>query len=193
MAELSMDRKEFARLCAIEIQKAAKLSGGRLPDADFVRVMSMDMAGSQALSMVPCSRVPELFSIARAHYAETPVLRHLVKAWDNHMRPESSAPAPKDAPRLPSPGLHNSEARMRHLAAVRTSLAMGKTFQGCEAEAWMDQLLKTDPSREEVQAMVSASTQNSLAYYERCPDIPPFWGHWMLHYGIKSGESNVAN
>ena len=75
MYDLNPDRKEFARVCGLEIQKAAKLAGTRMPDADFVAVMAMDMASSQALSRVPHSRVPELFAIARANYSETPVLR----------------------------------------------------------------------------------------------------------------------
>ena len=204
MAELSLDRKEFARLCAMEIQRAAKLAGAKMPDADFILEMSLDMAASPALSRVPGSRVPELFSLARAHYAETPVLRHLVKAWEYHMKPQADAPAPKDAPRLAPPTeLAHSEAQMRHLAAVRTSIAAGgnmavmtetrdrngdhNTVSLCgelEAQDWMIPLLELDPSRGEVEAMARASTENSLAFYRRCPDLYPCWGKWLAHYGI---------
>lgn len=203
MAELSIDRREFARLCAIEIQKAAKLAGAKMPDADFVREIALDIAGSPALSRVACSRVTELFAVARAHYSETPILRHLVKAWDNHMKPQD-APAPKDAPRLAPPAeLVHSEAQMRHLAAVRTSIAAGghmrmmtqsrdrdgnqNTVSLCgelEAQEWMLPLLELDPSRGEVEAMRKASTGNTLAFYRRCPDLYPCWGKWLAHYGI---------
>lgn len=198
MAELSLDRKEFARLCAMEIQRAAKLAGTKMPDPDLVREMALDMAASHALSRVPGSRVPELFSLARAYYDETPVLRHLVKAWDNHMRPQD-APAPKDAPRLPPPSeLPHSEAQMRHLAAVRASIACGghsalmaiardaaeDVRRELEAQDWMIPLLELDPSRGEVEAMARASTDNSLAFYRRCPDLYPHWGKWLAHYGI---------
>ena len=201
MAELSIDRREFARLCAMEIQRAAKLAGTKMPDPDFVREIALDMASSHALSRVPCSRVAELFSLARSYYAETPLLRHLVKAWDNHMKPQAEAPAPKDAPKLaPPPELAHSEAQMRHLAAVRTSLAEGghmaamatcekKTtaVELCEplqAEDWMFQLLELDPSRGEVEAMARACTLSSLVWYKSNPDRYPCWGKWLNHYGI---------
>ena len=36
----------------------------------------------------------------------------------------------------------------------------------------------------EVEAMARASTDNSLAFYRRCPDLYPCWGKWLAHYGI---------
>lgn len=185
----------------MEIQRAAKLAGTKMPDADFVREMALDMASSPALARVANSRVAELFAIARAHYEETPLLRHLVKAWDNHMKPKAEAPTPADRPRLEPPQIDHSEAQMRHLAAVRTSMAAGGQMRvmatvrkredhsvtlcsELEIEGWMVPLLEQDPSRMEVKAMARACTPSSLAFYRRRPDIYPHWGRWLEHYGI---------
>lgn len=201
MAELSIDRKEFARLCAIEIQKAAKLSGAKMPDSDFVQVIALDMASSPGLAHVPTSKVPELFAIARAHYSETPILRHIVKAWETHMKPKQDAPMPSDAPRLmPPPSLSRIESNMRKLAAVRTCMASGGHMQimsmareaaSCytnvlEIEDWMNDPLMDDPSIEETRAMIAASTESSISFYLRNPGLQPCWGHWIMHYGLSS-------
>lgn len=204
--ERSLDRREFARLCVLEMGRAAKLAGTKSPDPDTLQMLAEDMAGSPALSRVPCSRVRELFAHARAHHSETPVLRHLVKSWGT-LSPKAE-PTPKDAPRLPAPPeLCNSEAQMRKLAAVRTVLAergqMGLVYQRgarttvaglyppthnladqLEPEEWMLPLLELDPSRGEVEAMVKASTPSSIAFYKRRPDIYPCWGQWLAQYGF---------
>ena len=183
MTSLSADRKEFARLCVVEMKLASKLSGGKMPDQDWLAAMAEDMARSPALAKVPCSRLKELFAHARAYYAEAPILRHLVKSWAT-ISPKAE-PTPKDAPRLaPPPALDHSEAQMRKLAAVRTAKAMGQTFAECDEEDWMVPLLQQDPSRVEVAAMRKASTDSTLAFYRRMPDLPPCWGQWMAHYGF---------
>ena len=203
--ERSLERREFARLCVLEMGRAAKLAGNKSPDPDTLQMLAEDMADSQALARVPSSRVRELFAHARAHHSETPVLRHLVKSWAA-ISPKSE-PTPKDAPRLPAPPeLSHSEAQMRKLAAIRTILAeqnrMGidvqtsghlRSVDPCQAhnladqmepEEWMLQLLEQDPSRDEVDAMVKASTPSSIAFYKRRPDIYPCWGQWLAHYGF---------
>lgn len=206
MTSLSADRKEFARLCVVEMKRASKLSGGKMPDQDWLAAMAEDMARSSALAKAPCSRVTELFAHSRAYYAEAPILRHLVKSW-NALRPKAE-PLPSDAPMLaPPPALDHSEAKMRKLAAVRTVLAergqFGLAIDGrglsvvtlvqastraiakeLDVEDWMVPLLQHDPSREEVAAMRKASTDSTLAFYRRMPDLPPCWGGWIAYYGI---------
>ena len=107
--------------------------------------IAQDMAESLP-ARIPHERVPELFRVARAHYARVPSLNDLQRAWDNHMKPQAEAPAPKDAPKLaPPPELAHSEAQMRHLAAVRTAIAEGRTFELCAREDWMEPYLAADP------------------------------------------------
>ena len=204
--ERSLERREFARLCILEMGRAAKLAGGKSPDPDTLQMLAEDMADSPALARVPSSRVRELFAHARAHHSETPVLRHLVKSWAT-ISPKTE-PTPRDAPRLPAPPeLCNSDAQMRKLAAARTVLAergqMGLVWQSgektavaelyppthnladqLEPEEWMIPLLEQDPSRVEVEAMLKASTPSSFAFYKRRPDIYPCWGKWLAHYGF---------
>lgn len=196
--ELSADRKEFARLCQLEIQKAAKLSGARLPDLETVKIMALDMAASPALARIPCQRVTELFAHARANYAESPILRHLVKSAQA-IKP-IDAPAPTDAPRLPPPkGLQGDAGRLRKLAAVRTCIAEGGAIMqianglcgnlgslALRKEPWMEPLLDADPTREEVQAMIEA-TPVGVAWFMANPNKAPYWGRWIKEYGL-AGE-----
>ena len=211
---LSTDRLEFRRVCDLELNKAAVLAGAfdKLATTDQVDqakkrlfAIAQDMAESLP-ARIPHDRVPELFRVARAHYARVPGLHDLQRAWDNHMKPQAEAPAPKDAPKLaPPPELDRSEAQMRHLAAVRTSLAEGgqmrvsatrgkkaSTAELCsplQAEEWMHPLLALDPSRAEVEAMTRACTSSSLAWYVANPAIPPCWGGWIAFYGIGARNS----
>lgn len=212
---LSTDRLEFRRVCDIELNRAAVLAGAfdklaTTDQADQAKKRLFAIAQDMAESLparIPHERVPELFRVARAHYARVPALNDLQRAWDNHMRPQAEAPAPKDAPKLaPPPELAHSEAQMRHLAAVRTSLAEGgymrtvitrekktSTAELCspvQMEEWMIPLLELDPSRGEVEAMTRACTSSSLAWYAANPNIPPCWGGWIAFYGIgaKSNE-----
>lgn len=201
--ELSADRKEFARLCGLEIQKAAKLSGGRLPDLETVRVIALDMASSSALNRIPCQRVGELFSHARANYSETPILRHLVKSAQA-IKP-IDAPAPTDSPRLPPPkGLQGDAGRLRKLAAVRTCIAEGGAIMqianglcgnlgslALRQEPWMEPLLDADPTREETQAMIEACPVG-VAWFLVNDSRPPFWGRWLREYGLVSADKPLA-
>lgn len=206
---LSTDRLEFRRVCDLELNKAAVLAGAfdKLATTDQVDqakkrlfAIAQDMAESLP-NRIPHERVPELFRVARAHYARVPGLHDLQRAWDNHMKPQAEAPAPKDAPKLaPPPELAHSEAQMRHLAAVRTSLAEGGRMAAmatCEkkttavepcdpmqAEDWMFPLLELDPSRGEVEAMARACTLSSLVWFKSNPDRHPCWGKWLNQYGI---------
>lgn len=206
---LSTDRLEFRRVCDLELNKAAVLSGAfdKLATTDQVDqakkrlfAIAQDMAESLP-NRIPHERVPELFRVARAHYARVPALNDLQRAWDNHMKPQAEAPAPNDAPKLaPPPELAHSEAQMRHLAAVRTGLAEGghmAVMAMCEkkttavelcdplqAEEWMLPLLELDPSRCEVEAMARACTISSLVWYKSNPDRYPCWGKWLGQYGI---------
>ena len=206
---LSTDRLEFRRVCDLELNKAAVLAGAfdKLATTDQVDqakkrlfAIAQDMAESLP-ARIPHGRVPELFRVARAHYARVPGLHDLQRAWDNHMKPQAEAPAPKDAPKLaPPPELAHSEAQMRHLAAVRTSLAEGghmaamatcekktKAVELCEplnVEDWMLPLLELDPSRGEVEAMARACAPSTLAWYKNNPDRYPCWGKWLNQYGI---------
>lgn len=210
---LSADRLEFRRVCDIELNKAAVLSGAfdKLSTTDQVDqakkrlfAIAQDMAESLP-SRIPHGRVPELFRVARAHYARVPGLHDLQRAWDNHMKPQAEAPAPKDAPRIaPPPALAHSEAQMRHLAAVRTCIACAghaaimsiardaaaDVKRELEAQEWMRPLLELDPSREEVSAMASACTKSSLAWYAANPEIPPCWGGWIAFYGTGAKNNN---
>ena len=206
---LSTDRLEFRRVCDLELNKAAVLAGAfdKLATTDQVDqakkrlfAIAQDMAESLP-NRISHERVPELFRVARAHYARVPGLHDLQRAWDNHMRPQAEAPAPKDAPKLaPPPELAHSEAQMRHLAAVRTGLAEGGRMAAmatcekrttavelCEplqAEEWMFPLLELDPSRGEVEAMARACTSSSIAWYAANQNVPPCWGGWIAFYGI---------
>ena len=206
---LSTDRLEFRRVCDLELNKAAVLAGAfdKLATTDQVDqakkrlfAIAQDMAESLP-ARIPHERVPELFRVARAHYARVPGLHDLQRAWDNHMKPQAEAPAPKDAPKLaPPPELAHSEAQMRHLAAVRTSLAEGghmaamatcekktKAVELCEplnVEDWMLPLLELDPSRGEVEAMARACTLSSLVWFKSNPDRYPCWGKWLNQYGL---------
>lgn len=206
---MSTDRLEFRRVCDLELNKAAVLSGAfdKLATTDQVDqakkrlfAIAQDMAESLP-ARIPHERVPELFRVARAHYARVPGLLDLQRAWDNHMTPQAEAPAPKDAPKLaPPPELAHSEAQMRHLAAVRTSLAEGghmAAMATCEkkttavglceplqAEDWMFPMLELDPSRGEVEAMARACSLSSLVWYKSNPDRYPCWGKWLNQYGI---------
>ena len=201
--ELSADRKEFARLCQLEIQKAAKLSGTRLPDLETIRIMAVDMAASPSLARIPCQRVPELFAHARANYAESPILRHLVKSAQA-IKPMDS-PAPSDAPRLAPPKpLFGDAAKWRHLAAVRTAIAEGggmanratstpSQIGGMEirAEPWMEPFLVADPKLEEVQEMIDA-TPVGVAWFLANPGKPPYWGRWIKEYGLAGEKPKPA-
>lgn len=186
---LSADRIEFCRLCEAELNRATELTGafdrmdGATRAAAEARLhqIAMDMVDCLP-NRIPCSRVPELFRVARAHYSRVPCVNDLQKAWDNHMKPKAEAPTPADRPQLEAPRLGKSEAQMRHLAAVRTSLAMGRTDM--EQEEWMSPLLEQDPSLVEVSAMVRACTPSSLAFYARRPEVYPNWGYWIEHYGL---------
>lgn len=193
MSSRSADRAEFARLCGLEIQKAAKLSGSKMPDLDFIKVMALDMADCQQLARIPCGRVEELFKHARANYSETPLLKHLVKSA-NAIKPIGQ-PAPQDAPRLPPPPpLQNDRARLRKLAAVRTAIAEGGVFadfqhKACnnmgalKAEEWMIPFLASDPGRDETAEMFAACPCG-VAWFLENPEWPPRWGYWLTLYGI---------
>lgn len=200
MNALSLDRREFARLCVLEISRAAKLSGSKSPDPETMQMLAEDMAASSALARVPCSRVRELFAHARAYHSETPVLKHLVKSWAA-ISPKADAPAPNDAPRLPAPpALAHSEAQMRKLAAIRSARAQGGILalmasfripdedggqcRHLEPEEWMLPLLELDPSLGEVEAMSRMCTKACIAWYKRNKNHPPCWGKWLEHYGV---------
>lgn len=200
--ELSADRKEFARLCGLEIQKAAKLSGGRLPDLETIKVIALDMASSRELSRIPCQRVSELFAYARANYNETPILRHLVKSAQA-IKP-IDAPSPNDSPRLPPPkAIGEDRAKWRKLAAIRTCLAEGGALKNIvnnlagqagimamRVESWMKPLLAEDPTIDEVRGHVEACPVGVKWFLDN-ENVPPFWGKWINLYGLagsKNGE-----
>ena len=190
---LSTDRLEFRRVCDLELNKAAVLAGAfdKLATTDQVDqakkrlfAIAQDMAESLP-NRIPHERVPELFRVARAHYARVPALNDLQRAWDNHMKPQAEAPAPKDAPKLaPPPELAHSEAQMRHLAAVRTAIADGRTYELCAREDWMEQYLDADPQEPEVRAWFMSTTDSTRTWCARNKGHPPMWGYWMEFYGL---------
>lgn len=184
MSDLSNDKREFARLCVIEMTKAAQLGGGKLPPPETQYMVAEDMARNLNIHS---SRVPELWSVARAHYAAMPRLLDLQRALDNHMRPITTAPAPKDAPKIEVELLCNVETRMRHLAAVRTSRAIGVAIAGfgaVEPEPWMEPLLLEPPQIDEVRAAMRACTESLVNWYIANPHVKPHWGHYIKEYRL---------
>ena len=178
---LSLDRREFARLCVIELKKAHELIGMALPPEAKLAETAEDMAYGLPQA-IRTHAVTGLFRMARMHYARVPDIRALRMAWDNHMRPRDE-PTPADTPRLEAPRVEASEAQYRHLAAVRTALAMRKGFAGCQLEDWMLEALEDPPSRDEVEAFAKASGP-SLEWYRQNPTIFPEWGKWLKHYDV---------
>lgn len=199
--ELSADRKEFARLCGLEIQKAAKLSGVRLPDLETIKIIALDMASSRELSRIPCHRVAELFSHARANFNEAPILRHLVKSAQA-IKP-IDAPSPKDTPRLPPPkAIGDDRAKWRKLAAIRTCLSEGGELKrivsnlagqhgmmAMRIEPWMRPLLAESPTIDEVRGHVEACPVGVKWFLDN-ENVPPFWGKWINLYGLAGSKND---
>lgn len=199
---LSIDQVNIARSCDQELLKATELTGAfdrmdkeQLENAKRrIKAIAEDMAESLPYA-INHKKIPELFRIARMYYARVPCLLDLQKAWDNHMKPRIEAPTPDERPRLEPPQIGHSEAQMRHLAAVRTSLAtsghmriMASRCVEMKVEEWMKPLLEQDPSRKEVEAMYRACTPSSLAFYARRPDAYPNWGEWFVTFGMVKEE-----
>lgn len=194
---LSRDRAEFFRLCEVELNKATELTGafekmdGPTKAAAQARLNQIALDMAECLpNRIPCSRVAEMFRVARTHYSRVPNLNDLHKAWDNHMRTQD-APVPTDAPRLaPPPMLSNNDGRLRKLAAVRTALAVGKDFRECDFEEWMREPLEKDPQEDEVRSAFAMCTPSSRAFYIRRPDITPNWGKWFVTFGlVREGDN----
>ena len=195
--KLSLDRREFARLCMLELTKATELTGAfdrmtqEALDTAKKRLYEIAVDMAEALpSRITCDRVPDLFRTARMHYTRVPSLNDVSRAWENHMKPQQAQPTPKEHPRLERKTLEPYWARMRHLAAARTNPhlpkeARMKTF---DPEHWMVEPLSKPPTKQEVAAMAKACTPQSLAWYMRNPDTPPNWGHWMKVYNIGGTE-----
>jgi hypothetical protein len=191
LEKLSADRKEFARLCEIELNKATELTGAfEKMDADGkerartrLRQISLDMAEILP-KRIPCGRVRELFGIARAHYARVPTANDLQKAWDNHMRPPPDLPTPGLLALAPPPSLSMEEQRLRKLAAVRTAKAMTARYTGCDEEPWMREALAEGPSIDEVRAMIAMSSASSVVWYRNNPQVNPYWGHYIKEYEL---------